>query len=95
MILARGSHLQGEAMVSNYTIPSPDKWKLIFNTDTKTWPADPNRSKDFTEVDLQVKKVSNIREQFKIEIEGTRKGGILKFEWDDIEAFTEFEVVKN
>ena len=46
-------------------------------------------------MDLQVKKVGNVREQFKIEIEGLKKGGIIKFEWDDVEAFTEFKLVKN
>jgi hypothetical protein len=80
---------------SLYTIPRLDKWTLIFNTDIKQWPTDPKRSNDFAQLELQLKKVANIAEQFKIEIEETRNGGILKFHWDDVVAFTEFEVVKN
>jgi hypothetical protein len=80
---------------SLYTIPQPDQWTLIFNTDTKRWPTDPYRNKDFAQVVLKVNKLKNPVEQFKIEITEARKnGGILKFIWDDVEAYTPFEVYK-
>jgi len=79
---------------SLYTIPRQDKWTLIFNTDLKKWPTDPNREKDLAEVELKVNRLPKAVEQFKIDITEDRKGGILKLIWDDVEAYTPFEVVK-
>jgi len=80
---------------SIYTIPSQKEWTLIFNTDLTTWPTDPDRSKDFAQVVIAVKKNENIKQQFTIEVKETKKGGVLQFDWDDIIAFAEFEVLKN
>jgi hypothetical protein len=79
---------------SLYTIPQPDKWTLIFNTDIKRWPTDPIRSKDFAQVNLKINKLKSPVQQFKIEIAEAGKGGIMKFIWDDVEAFTPFEIMK-
>lgn len=79
---------------SLYTIPKPGEWKLIFNTDTKTWPTDPDRTKDFAEVYIPVKKTTGIKQQFTIEIHETKKGGQLTFAWDDTVASADFEIIK-
>jgi hypothetical protein len=43
---------------------------------------------------LKVKKLNHPVEQFKIEIaKAGKNGGILKFIWDNVEAYTSFEVV--
>jgi hypothetical protein len=78
-----------------YTIPEPNEWLLVFNTDLKSWPTDPNRQKDFAQVQIPVKKTKNIKQQFTIEIHETKNGGVLQFSWDDIVASAAFQVVKN
>ena len=90
-----GKTLIPKGQYSIYTIPHKNEWQLIFNTDIKTWPTDPNRSKDFAQVTIPVKKTDKINEQFTIEIQETKKGGELRFSWDDIIAVAEFEVIKD
>jgi hypothetical protein len=81
---------------SLYTIPRKEaNWTLIFNTDLIQWPTDPNRSKDFKQVPLKVRKPAKITEQFTIDIEETTDGGILKFTWDDTEASAKFKILRN
>jgi hypothetical protein len=78
---------------SLYTIPGREGWQLIFNTDTIRWPTDPDRSKDFAEVPLQIKTMDAPKDKFTIAIQETKTGGILKFQWDSIEAFAEFKLL--
>ena len=77
-----------------YTIPGHQDWRLIFNTDTMRWPTDPDRSKDIAEVILQTKTLNTPKDQFTIEIQETSAGGVLKFQWDDVEAFTDFKLLE-
>lgn len=60
---------------SIYSIPKPNEWTLIFNTDLKTWPTDPDREKDFVQVTIPAKTTASIKQQFKIDIEPTSNGG--------------------
>jgi hypothetical protein len=80
---------------SLYTIPNRQSWRLIFNTDLIRWPTDPDRSKDIAQVGLQIKPLEKFKDQFTIEIQETKTGGVLKFQWDDVEAFTDFRIIKN
>jgi hypothetical protein len=77
---------------SIYTIPKENEWLLIFNTDLKTWPTDPDREKDLATVVIPIRKTENIIQQFTIEIQETTSGGLLKFSWDNVSAYAEFEV---
>jgi hypothetical protein len=79
---------------SLYTIPRPGGWTLIFNTDLKQWPTDPDRSKDFASVPLQVRNPAKQTDQFTIDIEAVKGGGVIKFTWDDTEAFASFTIAK-
>jgi hypothetical protein len=83
-----------KGVYSLYSIPKPNEWILIFNTDLKTWPTDPDRRKDFVQITIPAKKTVNVVQQFEIEIEPTARGGLLRFSWDDVVATAEFEVVK-
>ncbi|MES2777933.1 MAG: DUF2911 domain-containing protein [Bacteroidota bacterium] len=76
-----------------YTIPRAEGWSLVFNTDFKKWPTEPNRSKDFAMVPLQVRKAMQPTEQFTIAIDPENDGGLIKFTWDETEAFAPFRVV--
>ncbi|MEO5599306.1 MAG: DUF2911 domain-containing protein [Cyclobacteriaceae bacterium] len=90
-----GKSIIPKGTCSLYTIPRQNEWTLIFNQDIKTWPTDPDRREDFTQVIIPVKKTDNIKEQFTIEIVETKKGGVLKFQWDDVLAVADFQVMKN
>ena len=83
-----------EGSYSLYTIPGRQAWRLIFNTDTMRWPTDPDRSKDIAEVALQLKTLDTPKDKFTIAIQETNAGGILKFQWDDVEAYTNFMLLK-
>lgn len=77
-----------------YTIPRKDGWTLIFNTDFKQWPTEPNRSKDFASVPLQLRKAALPTDQFTITIDPVKDGGIIKFIWDETEAYAAFKVIR-
>lgn len=89
-----GNTLIPKGEYSIYTVPQKEAWTLIFSTDLKSWPTDPNRSKDFVQVAIPVEKSKNIRQQFTIEIVETKKSGELRFCWDDVVAVAKFEVMK-
>ena len=77
---------------SLYTIPSMENWILIFNADLKQWPSEPNRSKDVALIPMKVQKADKQTDQFTINIEPLKSGGIIKFVWDETEAFASFRV---
>lgn len=77
-----------------YTIPRENGWTLIFNTDFKRWPTEPNRSKDVALVPLRVRKVGQSVDQFTITIEPDQDGGIVRLIWDDTEAYAPFKVIR-
>ncbi|HEU0111066.1 MAG TPA: DUF2911 domain-containing protein [Flavisolibacter sp.] len=89
-----GKTLVPNGSYSMYTIPRTSGWTLIFNTDLKQWPTEPDRSKDFALIPLQVKKPAKQTEQFTITIEPSNEGGLLKFIWDETEAYASFRIDK-
>ena len=84
-----------EGQYSLYTVPKPTEWLLIFNTDLERWPTDPNRAKDIAQVVIPAEKSADHKDQFTIEVQETRKGGLLKFQWDDTTAVADFEVINS
>jgi hypothetical protein len=79
---------------SIYTIPHVGEWTLIFNTDLQQWPTDPNRLKDFAHIPIKLRKPAKQTEQFTIEIEPLKDGGLLTLTWDETEAFAPFKIVR-
>jgi len=79
---------------SIYTIPRKSDWTLIFNTDLQQWPTDPNRSKDLALIPMKWKAPKQQTDQFTIDIEVLKDGGVIKFTWDQTEAFAPFRIVK-
>lgn len=77
-----------------YTIPRPNAWTLIFNSDLKRWPTDPDRGKDIALIPMQVRKPVKPADQLIIDIEPAKDGGIIKITWDETEAFAPFRKVK-
>ncbi len=87
-----GKTLIPEGKYSVYTIPRTDGWTLIFNTDLKQWPTEPNRLKDFALIPLKTRKPEKQTDQFTIEILPEKNGGMIKFIWDETEAFASFKI---
>lgn len=79
---------------SLYTIPNRGEWTLIFNTDLKEWPTDPNRSKDFAQVNMKVKTTGAPNERFIINIEPQKDGGIITLTWDETTAYAPFQIIR-
>jgi hypothetical protein len=78
---------------SLYTIPRRTDWLLIFNTDLKEWPTDPNRSKDFAQIKMKVRRPATPQERLIINMEKQKAGGVIIVTWDDTEAFAPFQVI--
>ena len=79
---------------SLYTIPRPNEWLLIFNKNLKQWPTDPDRTADIASLSIKVRKLNQLLERFTIDIEPAKGGGVIKFSWDQTEAYTRFQVVE-
>jgi hypothetical protein len=77
-----------------YTIPGRTSWKLILNTNLHRWPTEPDRSKDFATIPLQVQKLGKPVDQFTIDIKPDKSGAIIKFTWENTEAFALFKILK-
>lgn len=80
---------------SVYTVPRISDWLLIFNSDTKRWPTDPDRTKDLGQVIIKTRRSAETHEQFTIMIKETSKGGRIEFIWDDVIASADFEVIRS
>lgn len=78
---------------SIYTIPHRDDWTLIFNTDLREWPTDPNRAADFAHVSMKVRKPANAEDRLTIKIAAAKNGGEISITWDKTEAYVPFTVV--
>ena len=76
-----------------YTIPREDGWTLIFNADFTRWPTEPNRSRDLALIPLRVRTIAQPADQFTITIDPMAGGGIIKFTWDETEAYAPFKIV--
>jgi hypothetical protein len=79
---------------SLYTIPRADGWTLIFNTDLRQWPTEPNRAKDFALIPMQVRKPARQTEQFTITIEPLKEGAVIRLVWDETEAYAPFRIAR-
>ncbi|HEY1201941.1 MAG TPA: DUF2911 domain-containing protein [Niastella sp.] len=89
-----GKQVIPKGKYSLYTIPTPTDWTLIFNTDLKQWPTDPNRSKDFAHIIIKSRKPVQQADRFTINIENEKSGGVIIFTWDETEAYAPFRIIK-
>ncbi|SDF59356.1 DUF2911 domain-containing protein [Chitinophaga filiformis] len=89
-----GQTIVPKGKYSIYSIPRKGAWTLIFNTDLQQWPTDPNRSKDLALIPMKWRIPRQQTDQFTIDIEVLNDGGVIKFTWDQTEAFAPFRIVK-
>lgn len=71
---------------SLWTIPSPDRWKLIVNKNTGQWGTQYDAQYDLARLDMRVEPLRQPMEQFTIAIEPRGTGGVLKLEWERTRA---------
>ena len=83
-----------KGIYSLYTIPRRGEWMLIFNKNLTQWPTDPDRSADFAQVSMKVRKPEEPVDRFTIQVDAIKSGGVIKFTWDETEAYAAFEVLQ-
>ena len=75
-----------------WTIPSPDGWKLIVNSQTGQWGTEHDASKDLYTVNLRTETLPDPEEQFTIRVLPRTDGGVLQLDWATTRASAEFKV---
>ncbi|CCH54294.1 hypothetical protein BN8_03452 [Fibrisoma limi BUZ 3] len=89
-----GEKVLPKGVYSIYTIPKVKEWTLIFSTDLKNWPTDPDRTKELIRVSMPIQKSTDIKQQFTIELKEIKKGGQLRLLWDDVVATADFDILR-
>ena len=76
-----------------FTIPSPDGWTLIINSQTGQWGTDYDESQDFARVPLAVEELQEPVETLTITLaEGEDSDGVMYIDWERTRAVLEFDV---
>ena len=75
-----------------WTIPSPEGWKLIVNSETGQWGTAHKAEKDLVTIPMSVGPLSQVAERFTISVEAGADGGTLNMDWDTTRASAAFTV---
>jgi Protein of unknown function (DUF2911) len=75
-----------------WTLPSPDGWKLIINSETGQWGTDHKAEKDLFTVAIPVTKLADPVERFTIMVAPSEQGGVINLDWDDTRVMVPFTV---
>jgi hypothetical protein len=70
---------------------APDKFELVFNSQTGQWGTNHDVSKDVYQVTLNEEKLSNSVEVFKLDLKEAPKGGILALDWGTTKLSAKFQ----
>ncbi len=79
---------------SLWTIPAPNGWKLVINSETGGLGTAHQPDKDLYTIPMVVSTLPDVVERFTIGVEGTDSGGRLDLDWDTTRASAAFTVVK-
>jgi hypothetical protein len=71
---------------SLWTIPTPDKWMIIFNRETGQWGTNYNATEDVLRVPVSSRKHSLPVDQFTISFDAQKEGANMLLTWDETEA---------
>jgi hypothetical protein len=77
-----------------FTLPTQQGWKLIVNQQTGQWGTEYDGARDLARIDMQTRKLATAVEGFTIRIQPEGAGGVLRLQWDDMEAFVPITVVR-
>lgn len=90
--LAFGRTLLPPGMYSLFVLPSAAGWTLIVNGDTNQWGTEYDPAKDVARILMQVESLASPVEQFTIRIDPTKRGGVLRLQWERTDASVHFAV---
>lgn len=79
-------------LYSLWTIPSPDHWILVVNSESGQWGTRHDASRDLARIQMRVVRLPESVERFTILVESVAEGGVLRFEWDTMRASATFAV---
>ena len=79
-------------MYTLWTLPSPDGWKLVVNSETGQWGTEHKPEKDLFTLPMTVSTLPAVVERFTIRVEPNAEGGMLLMEWDTTRASIPFRV---
>ncbi|WP_337041911.1 DUF2911 domain-containing protein [Emticicia sp. 17c] len=68
-----------------WTIPTPDKWTIIFNGQTGQWGTQYDETKDIMRVEVPSGKIAETVEQFKIDFAPVTGGADMILSWENTE----------
>jgi hypothetical protein len=75
-----------------WTIPRPEGWTLIINTQTGQWGTIYDPAKDLARIEMHDEAPASRDEQFTISLEPKDPGAVLRLKWDDREAWVPIEI---
>lgn len=80
-----------------YTVPGPEEWTLIVNSQTGQWGTVYEQDRDFRRLPLRVERLSSTVDTFTIRVEegGDGRDGVLSLEWANTRAWTPIDVVED
>jgi len=73
-----------------FTIPGPDRWLLIINSQHGQWGTEYDKTKDLGRTAMKVRSTNEPAERFTISLTEEGDGGVLHLMWDRTEAFVPF-----
>jgi Protein of unknown function (DUF2911) len=75
-----------------WTLPSPNGWKLIVNSETGQWGTAHKADKDLYKIDMKTVTLPQSVEHFTISVEPGVAGGTMNLDWDTTRATVQFAV---
>jgi len=86
-LMVGGSHVPAGSYTI-FAIPNPDKWTLIISKKTGEWGTDyPGPGEDLARVDMKVKKLPSLVENFTIAFDKAGNGGYtMHLDWENTSA---------
>ncbi|HSU15101.1 DUF2911 domain-containing protein [Longimicrobium sp.] len=75
-----------------WTLPTQSGWKLIVNRQTGQWGTEYDAAQDLARIDMQTRRIDTPLEEFTVRLEPQAGGGVLRLQWDDLEAFVPITV---
>jgi hypothetical protein len=77
-----------------WTVPGPDGWKLLVNSQTGQWGTEHDPAKDVYTVNMTAEALPDPEERFVIHVVPRTGGGVLQLDWASTRASAEFKVAQ-
>jgi Protein of unknown function (DUF2911) len=90
--LAFGTTVVPAGFYTLWTVPSPNGWKLIVNSETGQWGTDHKADKDLFTIEMSTSVLQDPVERFTISVEPSASGGVIHMDWDTTRASAAFTV---